>query len=118
MHAKAVEMLESQTYEGAAPTQTIAVPADFVHPGRWKGIARSPGLVTIVPLDVQEAYDESREMRYPDAAPGDIIAVARKLPDFQTMMRFFAGTPFWKTTPVSGGTLVELMDLHALRHAG
>jgi inner membrane protein len=110
MHARAVEMLESHTYEGAAPTQAIAVPADFIHPMRWKGIARTPGLVTIVPLDVQEAYDASREAHYKDDAPQDIVAAARKLPDFQTMMRF-SQAPFWKVTPESDGNRVELMDL-------
>jgi len=110
MHAKAVEMLESRTYQGAAPSQAIAVPADFAHPGRWKGIARSPGLVTIVPLDVQEAYDASQELHYEDSAPGDIVAAARRLPDFQTMMRF-SQAPFWKVMRTSNGFLVELMDL-------
>jgi len=110
MHARAVEVLESHTYQGAEPWQVIAVPADFVHPTRWKGIARTPGLVTIVPLDVQEGYDESREAHYPDAAPGDIVAAARKLPDFQTMMRF-SQAPFWKVMRTSNGFLVELMDL-------
>jgi inner membrane protein len=110
LHAKAVEMLESRTYGGAAPTQTIAVPADFVRPARWKGIARSPGLVTIVPLDVEEAYNESREAHYLDNAPQEIVAEARKLPDFQTMMRF-SQAPFWKVTPALEGYQVELMDL-------
>src|SRR5262249_44159829 len=109
MHARAVEMLESHTYEGAEPTQAIAVPADFVHPMKWKGIARTPGLVTIVPLDVQEAYDPSQEMHYEDDAPADIVAKARLLPDFQTMMRF-SQAPFWKVTREADGNRVELMD--------
>jgi inner membrane protein len=110
MHEKAVEMLASRTFRGAAPTQVIAVPADFIHPARWKGIARSPGYVTIVPLNVQDGYDASQELTYEDSAPGDVIAAARRLPEFQTMIRF-SQAPFWKATPVAGGTLVELMDL-------
>jgi len=110
MHAKAVEMIESHMYDGAAPLEAIAVPADFVHPTRWKGIARGPGFATIVPIHVQGAYDPSLEVTYMDSSSTEVIAVARGLPEFQTMMRF-SQAPFWKTTPVSGGTLVELLDL-------
>ncbi len=110
MHAKAVEMIESRMYDGVAPTQAIAVPTDFIHPTRWKGIARGPGFSTIVPLNVQSAYDPSFEVTYMEAAAADAIAAARKLPEFQTMMRF-SQSPFWKTTRVAGGTLVELLDL-------
>ena len=63
-----------------------------------------------MPVDVQEAYDAAEEMTYDDSAPGDVIATARRLPEFQTMMRF-SQAPFWKATPVPGGMLVELMDL-------
>jgi inner membrane protein len=110
LHAKAVEMLESRMYDGAAPLQAIAVPADFVHPVLWKGIVRGAGFVTIVPLDVQDAYDASRERTWDDPPPNAAVEAARRLPDFQSMIRF-SQAPFWETTPVSGGTLVELMDL-------
>ncbi len=115
MHAKAVEMLASQTYswgtyKDQAPWQTIAVPADFVHPARWKGVARGAGFVTIVPLDVQNGFDASGERAFEDSPPGAVVAAARGLPEFQTMIRF-SQAPFWKVTPVSGGTLVELIDL-------
>jgi hypothetical protein len=122
LHAKAVEMLESQTYSSGtdtsgtpkdqAPRQTIAVPADFVHPARWRGIARSNGFDTIVPLDVQDSFDSSRERTFDDPPPGDpAVEAARRLPEFQTMIRF-SQAPFWKITPVSGGGfLVELIDL-------
>jgi inner membrane protein len=110
MHAKAVEMLASRTYRGEAPRQTIAVPADFVHPARWKGIVRGDGFATIVPVDVEEAYDPALERTFDDSPPGAVVEAARRLPGFQTMLRF-SQAPFWKITRVSGGTLVELMDL-------
>jgi membrane-bound metal-dependent hydrolase YbcI (DUF457 family) len=110
MHAKAVEMLESRTYRDSAPVQALAVPADFVHPGWWKGIVRGEGFVTIVPVDVQEAYNPARERTFDDSPPGAIVEAARRLPEFQTMLRF-SQAPFWKITKVTGGTLVELMDL-------
>ncbi len=119
LHAKAVEMLESQTYSSGtdtsgarkdqAPRQTIAVPADFVHPARWKGIARCEAFDTIVPLDVQDGFDTSEERTFVDAS-GPAIDEARRFPEFQTMIRF-SQAPFWKVTPVSAGTLVELIDL-------
>jgi inner membrane protein len=109
-HAKAVEMLESQTYQGQAPLQAIAVPADFVHPALWKGIARTEGFVTIVPLDVQGGFDSAGERTFDDPPPGPAVDAARRLAEFQTMIRF-SQAPFWKVTPVSGGTLVELIDL-------
>ena len=119
LHAKAVEMLESQTYSSGtdtsgthkdqAPRETIAVPADFVHPARWKGIARCEGFDTIVPLDVQDGFDPSQERIFVDAS-GPAIDEARRFPEFQTMIRF-SQAPFWKVTPVSAGTLVELIDL-------
>jgi inner membrane protein len=110
MHAKAVEMLESHMYRGAPPQQAIAVPADFVHPLLWKGIARGPGYVTIVSLNVQEAYDPAAEVTYPDSPSAEAVAAARLLPEFQTVIRF-SQAPYWKTTPVADGTLVELLDL-------
>ncbi len=111
LHAKAIEMLESQTYRGQAPSQTIAVPADFLHPALWKGIARNQGFVTIVPLDVQDGFDAAGERMWDDPPPGPAVAAARKLPEFQTMIRF-SQAPFWNVTPLSGGGYsVELLDL-------
>jgi inner membrane protein len=110
MHAKAVEMVASHMYNGAAPLEAIAVPADFTHPLRWRGIARGSGFATIVPMDVQEAYDPSLEVTYVESPSAGAVAAARELPEFQTIIRF-SQAPFWKTTPVSGGTLVELLDL-------
>lgn len=116
LHAKAVEMLESQTYssdsrQDQTPYQTIAVPADFVHPALWKGIARCEGFDVIVPIDVQDAFDPADERTFPDPPPGDpAVEAARKLPEFQTMIRF-SQAPFWKVTPVPQGNLVELIDL-------
>lgn len=110
LHAKAVEMIESRMYHGASPTEAIAVPADFLHPARWKGIARGQGFATVVPLNVQRAYDPSLEVTYAENPSDNAIAEARRLPEFQTMMRF-SQAPFWKATRVPGGTLVELVDL-------
>jgi membrane-bound metal-dependent hydrolase YbcI (DUF457 family) len=115
LHAKAIQMLESQTYSWGThkdqpPRQSIAVPADFIHPARWKGIVRGDGFVTIVPLDVQEGFDSSDERTFDDPPPGLAVEAARRLPEFQTMIRF-SQAPYWKATPVAGGTLVELIDL-------
>jgi inner membrane protein len=111
LHAKAVEMIESQTYKNQVPRQSIAVPADFFHPALWKGIARCEGFDVIVPIDVQEGFDASEERIYEDPPADDpVIQAARQQPGFQTMIRF-SQAPFWKITPVAGGSLVELMDL-------
>jgi hypothetical protein len=116
LHAKAIEMLDSQKYssdtqKNQAPYQTIAVPLDFFHPALWKGIARCEGFDVILPFDVQQAFNAASERTFLDPPPGDpSVAAARKLSEFQTMLRF-SQAPFWKVTPLSNRTLVELIDL-------
>ncbi|MEQ1885665.1 MAG: metal-dependent hydrolase [Bryobacteraceae bacterium] len=114
-HDHAVAALAAQQYRGpdgklSPPREVIAVPADFVHPMRWRGIVRGADYAAIVPVTLGEAVQSYQARVYPEAPPGPAIEAAKQRSDFQVMMRF-SRAPFWVVRPVPGGNEVMFVDL-------
>lgn len=113
-HQRALGMLESRLYQGAPPGETIAIPASSANPFAWRGIVRGAGFVTILPVNVRREFDPGAGRTFydppADARTAAAIASARQSPAFQVMLKF-SQAQFWKVTPESDGTLVELVDL-------
>jgi len=114
-HDRAVEILSSQRYRSPSgqtvpPREVIAVPADFVHPLRWRGIVRADGFVALLPVNIGGDFNPRAVRVFQEAPPGSAIEAAKLRPDFQVMMRF-SRAPFWMVTPVPDGSEVSLVDL-------
>ena len=120
LHDRAVAMLAAQTYKspsgqselqsGAPPREAIAVPADFVHPLRWRGIVRGDGFVALLPVNVGGEINPGTAQVFQEAPPGPAIEAAKQRPEFQVMLRF-SRAPFWTVTAVPDGSEVTLVDL-------
>jgi inner membrane protein len=109
-HERAVGMISARLYQGAPPREVIAVPVGAVSPFEWRGIVRGDGFATIVPVNVLKAFDPAQGRTFYEAKPGAAIEEARRLPEFQTMIRF-SKAQFWKVLPGASGTEVQLIDL-------
>jgi inner membrane protein len=115
VHDHAVAALKAQEYRSPGgqltrPRGVIAVPVDFVHPLRWRGIIRGDGFIALLPVNIGEPLQPRLAHVFAEAPPSPAIDAAKRLPDFQVMMRF-SRAPFWTVTPVPGGNEVSLVDL-------
>lgn len=109
MHARAVAMMNARLYNGSPARRISAIPARW-NPLYWRGIVEGDHFVDIVPVNVNEPFDPSAGREDIPAEPGRAVDAARRTPAFQSFSQFDQ-LPFWKTTPVEGGTEVELIDL-------
>jgi inner membrane protein len=108
-HERALAVMGAHLYNGTVARRLTAVPNRF-NPFHWTGIAEGDGFVTIVPVDLISDFDpRAGRIDYP-APPSAAIDAARRALVFQVFGRFNQ-LPFWKTTPVTDGTLVQLIDL-------
>jgi inner membrane protein len=71
---------------------------------------RSDRFVTIVPVDLSEAFDPTAGRVDYDAPPSPAIDAARATHPFQVFAQFDQ-LPFWKVTRTPTETVVELIDL-------
>jgi hypothetical protein len=103
-------MVASRLYQGAPPREVIVVPSGALNPFAWRGIARGNGFVTVAPVNSLSGPELAGEKTFYEARAEDAIAEARRLPEFQTMMRF-SQAQFWKVIPAPKGRQVQLIDL-------
>lgn len=108
-HARAVDVMSSRLYQGAAPQRITALPGAF-NPLAWRGVIEDPGFVIIVPVDVAERFDGRAERLYPMAPPIPAIDAALRTRPFQVFSSW-SQLPFWKVTPVAEGLRLDLIDL-------
>ncbi len=108
-HSRALAVMGAHVYNGTIAERLTAIP-DRVNPWRWRGIAEGNGFVAIVPLDLAGEFDPSEGRIEYAPEPNPAIEIAKKTPAFKGFAAFNQ-LPFWKVTPVPGGTRVELIDL-------
>ena len=108
-HAMAVEIMASRLYDGAAPTRVLAVPVG-INPFVWRGIVETGDVVRILPVPLRGEFDPKSGRVFQQSPPGPAVDAAKRTHPFEVFQRF-SRAPFWKATPVAGGTRVELIDL-------
>jgi len=95
--------------DGTVARRLTAIPSRG-NPWRWRGVVEGDGFVSIVPVDLTADFDpRAGRVSYP-APESPVIEAAQRTFAFQVFGRFNQ-LPFWKTTRVADGTLVELIDL-------
>ncbi len=107
VHSRAIDMLSTQRYEGAAPQRVTALAGAF-NPLAWRGVVEGPGLVTILTADVVNGPGAGRVYRTADPIPA-MDAALRTRP-FQVFSSW-SQLPFWKVTPLEEGVRLDLIDL-------
>ena len=108
-HDRALAEMNAHIFNGTIPSRVSALPVRE-NPWLWRGIAEAPGFVDIVPLDLAQPFDADQGRIDYDAQPSPAIAAAKATHPFQVFASFDQ-LPFWKATPLTEGTLVELIDL-------
>jgi inner membrane protein len=108
-HARAIDVMSAQRYEGAAPQRVTALPDPF-NPLAWGGVIEGPGFAEIVPLDLAQKFDARAGRLYRAAAPIPAMDAALRTPPFQVFISW-SQLPLWKVTPVEGGLRLDLIDL-------
>jgi inner membrane protein len=106
-HARAIDLMSTQLYEGAPPQRVTALPGAF-NPFTWRGVVEGAGFVIVLPVDVVNGPGPGRV--YPIAAPIPAMDAALRTPSFQNFVRW-SQLPFWKVTPVAEGLRLDLIDL-------
>jgi inner membrane protein len=113
LHDRAVAVLDSRTYRGAAPTSVAALP-DEANPFTWHGVIETNSFYELADVNLLGAFDpdDGRVFYRPQPSPEEFTAerLARKTDAFHQLLRF-AQYPFWRFTPVDKGIRVEVMDL-------
>jgi inner membrane protein len=111
-HTRAVAMLDSRIYSGAAPERVAALPGP-ASVFRWRGLAETSDTFTIQEVDVLGDFDPTGGRVYykPESTPP--LEAARSTEVFQEFLRF-SQFPFWQSMPagqVENATRVEALDL-------
>src|SRR5271157_5590482 len=86
LHARAVAILDSRIYDGAAPLRVAAIPG-FANPLRWRGLVETRGFYAIADVDLTGEFDPSRGAVYQKPEPGPAIDAARGTAAFQEFSR-------------------------------
>jgi inner membrane protein len=112
LHARAVAMLDSRIYAGAAPLRVAALPGPG-GPLVWRGLAETPEFYSVQEFSVREEFDPSRGTTFYKAEPGPAIAAANRTPVFRDFFNF-SQFSLERTSPArepEGATRVEAMDM-------
>jgi inner membrane protein len=112
LHARAVAMLDSRIYGGAAPLRVAALPG-LGNPLVWRGLAETREFYSVQEFSLLEEFDPSRGATFYKADPGPTTAAANRTAVFRDFFNF-AQFPLEQTTPArepEGATRVEAMDM-------
>ena len=112
VHARAIAMIDSRVYSGAAPLRVGAFPS-AARLFRWRGMAETADVVSIQDVDLLGDFDPNTGRVFYKPEPSPAIEAARRAPVFQEFLRF-SELPFWQVTPsgqAEGATEVDAMDL-------
>jgi inner membrane protein len=112
LHARAVAMLDSRIYAGAAPQRVAALPGPG-NPLVWRGLAETPEFYSVQEFSLREEFDPSRGTIFYKAEPGPAIAAANRTAVFRDFFNF-SQFPLERTAPArepEGAIRVEAMDM-------
>jgi inner membrane protein len=108
-HQRAIAVIGERIYDGE-PARLIEAFPSGSDPLRWRGVIETSQSVRNVPVLLTQEYDPTQgEVDYP-APESPAINAARATQPFQVFLKFNQ-LPFWKVTPLTDATLVQLIDM-------
>jgi inner membrane protein len=113
LHDRAVRVLESRVYDGAAPRRAVAFP-HFANPLQWDGWVETERSWQAVDVNLAQEFDPQPRSVSWKIEESPSVAAARRLPIFQVLLKF-AQTPLWRVTPAANQPDAELIELIDLR---
>ncbi len=112
LHERALTLLNSHLYEGAAPRRVAAFP-HFANPFSWIALVEGRGFVITQRVNLLLPYDPTAGRKFYEAAPGPALDAARQTETFRRYLDY-AQFPFWRATAFDspeGASKIEVMDL-------
>ncbi len=118
LHARAIGLLDSRLYHGAAPLAVGAFPAT-ASPFAWRGLAETPKTIEVldVPLAPGAYLDPDRSRTYYKPESSQELSAARATLAGQLLLGF-ARFPLASVERIAGGYQVELRDLRCAAGTG
>jgi inner membrane protein len=112
LHAKALAILDSRVYQGAAPTRVAAFP-DALNPWRFRGLAETREFISLHDMNLRADFDPNAGGIFYKPQPAPALDAAAHTVTFRDFLRF-AQYPFWRVQPAAeadADVTVEAMDL-------
>jgi len=112
IHQRALAILDSRIYLGAAPLSVAAFPDTF-NPLAWRGLVEGPRFYGLFDLDVRKPFDPTTGPFYYRAEDSPAVRRASETEAFQ-VFQAFTQYPIWTVIPVSdppNGFRVQLSDM-------
>jgi inner membrane protein len=112
LHARAVAMLDSRTYQEGEPLRVAAMP-DPVNPLHWRGLAETRDVYALPEIDLAGEFDPTRAPMFHKPEPSPAMDAVRGTEAFQTFLGF-SQYPLWRVSPLAepeNARLVEVFDL-------
>jgi len=112
LHRRAVEMMESRIYNGAAPQRVLALPR-IGSPLSWDGWVQQGRAWMKMDVDLTREFDPEPVATYWQTDSQALVDSVKTIPIFQHLSGF-ARTPLWRVSPAEeppGASKVELIDL-------
>ena len=109
-HRRALNMLDSISFQGATPERIGAFPG-FANPFHWIGVAESSQAFYVLPVNVIARQLDSQDARvYHKPEPSPALEAALKTHTAAVFMDF-ARFPWSEVLPTQSGTMVIVRDL-------
>lgn len=112
VHDRALAVLNSRIYQGAAPVRTAAFPASAGNPMLWIGWVQGSNFTTRYSLNLMSEFDPGAGTTFYPPEQTAAIDAAKQTFVFQKFLDF-SQFPLWRVTPVAdpeGGNLVQVRD--------
>jgi len=112
LHERAVAVLESRIYQGAAPWRVAAFPT-ATNPFRWRGLVEGAAFYGLHDVDLLASFDPAAGIVFHKATGRPAMDAAGRTAPFQALLRF-TQYPLWVVTPAAepeGAVEVRLLDL-------
>jgi hypothetical protein len=112
IHQRALAILDSRIYLGAAPLGIAAFPDTF-NPFAWRGLVEGSRFYALFDLNVGKQFDPTTGPFFYRAEDSAVLRRAAETEPFK-VLGAFAQYPIWTVTPISdppNGSRVQLTDL-------
>jgi inner membrane protein len=111
LHERALAVLNTRLYSGAAPARAAALPLE--NPLAWRGLVETNQFYAIENVDLSGRFDPGRGQIFFKPQPDQAIEAARHSATFQTFLQF-SQFPLWRVTAAAApesGRSVEVFDM-------